>query len=348
MFERFDIIYLWMDADGPGREGAETFAKKIGINRCRLVRPLTTNVKNNNEEELSPPKDANEALLRGMDLEHMIQQADVVPHEGILTFAELRVQVLHEMIHAHSYDGIKLTSLPRLTQIMKGFRRGEMTILTGPTGSGKTTLLGQLSLDFVEQGINTLWGSFETKNTRLMQKLLQQFARAPLITMTKEKPNTALESLADRFEALPLHFMTFHGGTVIDDVINAMEYATYVHDVEHIILDNMQFMITPCNNIFSKFDIQDIGVERFRKFTTEWNIHLTLVVHPRKEDEGTMLDISSIYGSAKVTQEADTILILQNDGRSKWVEVKKNRFDGTLGTCPLHFNKESGRYTDQV
>mmetsp|Transcript_42121 Transcript_42121/g.101619 ORF Transcript_42121/g.101619 Transcript_42121/m.101619 type:complete len:186 (+) Transcript_42121:1-558(+) len=127
-----------------------------------------------------------------------------------------------------------------------------------------------------------------------------------------------------------------------------MEYAVYVNDVEHIILDNMQFMISRHvgNSKFDKFDIQDMAIEKFRKFATEHNVHLTLVVHPRKEDEASKLNISSFYGSAKATQEADTVLILQHDGRRKYIDVKKNRFDGTLGYSPLYFQAASGRYVE--
>ena len=39
LLERFDTIYLWMDNDGPGMEGAETFARKLGVERCLVVRP---------------------------------------------------------------------------------------------------------------------------------------------------------------------------------------------------------------------------------------------------------------------------------------------------------------------
>jgi len=130
-----------------------------------------------------------------------------------------------------------------------------------------------------------------------------------------------------------------------------MEYAAYVHDVEHIILDNMQFMISRQagrnkSSAFDKFEMQDIAVEKFRKFATEYNVHITLVVHPRKEDEGAKLGISSIYGSAKATQEADTVLILQSDGKRKFLDVKKNRFDGALGHVPLYFQRKSGRYQE--
>ena len=217
LLEDFETIYLWMDNDGPGQEGADLFAKKIGLNRCYIVRPSV-------EDGEKAPKDANEALLLGLNLDEMIQQAKLIPHERILTFQELRSDVLHEILHPDKYVGVPMTSLPGLMNIMKGFRRGELTVITGPTGSGKTTFLGQMSLDLAEQDINVLWGSFEIKNTRLMHKLLQQFAREPLPTGDPSMINK-LEAIADRFERLPFHFMKFHGGSEVDDVLDAMDYA---------------------------------------------------------------------------------------------------------------------------
>jgi len=54
-----------------------------------------------------------------------------------------------------------------------------------------------------------------------------------------------------------------------------------------------------------------------RRFATDKNVHVSLVVHPRKEDEFSRLGLSSIFGSAKATQEADLVVILQNDGEIK-------------------------------
>jgi twinkle protein len=131
ILERFETIYLWMDNDGPGREGAEQFAKKIGVNRCMIVQP------DSSVEGKTAPKDANEALLEGMDLEEIIRGGGVLPHERILTFSELRKEVLHEMLNPERYAGVPIPSLPGFTDIIKGFRRGEMTVLTGSTGSGE-------------------------------------------------------------------------------------------------------------------------------------------------------------------------------------------------------------------
>jgi twinkle protein len=145
LLERFEKVYLWMDNDGPGQEGAEQFTKKIGVSRTHLV-------------QCREAKDANDALLQGLNIQQMIDAASVTPHEQILTFRDLRQEVLHEMMHPDKYTGVPVPSLPGFTKLIKGFRRGELTVLTGPTGSGKTTFLGQVSLDLAEQGINTLWG----------------------------------------------------------------------------------------------------------------------------------------------------------------------------------------------
>ena len=40
-------------------------------------------------------------------------------------------------------------------------------------------------------------------------------------------------------------------------------------------------------------------------------MNVILVVHPRKEDETASLSRASVFGSAKATQEADLVLILQ-------------------------------------
>lgn len=56
------------------------------------------------------------------------------------------------------------------------------------------------------QGVNTLWGSFEINNVRLAKIMLTQFAMQRL-----EENLEKYDFWADKFEELPLYFMTFHG-----------------------------------------------------------------------------------------------------------------------------------------
>ena len=127
LLERFEKIVLWMDSDEPGREGAEKFAKKLGVNRTFIV-------------HCHEVKDANDALLRGdIDMKACIENAALVPHDRIITFGDLRNEVMKELLEPELYSGTAIPSLPKFTQLIKGFRRGEMTVLTGPTGCGKVS-----------------------------------------------------------------------------------------------------------------------------------------------------------------------------------------------------------------
>ena len=131
-------------------------------------------------------------------------------------------------------------------------------------------------------------------------------------------------------------------------------FAAYVHDVEHVVLDNLQFMTQAGPRDASRFEAQDRAIARFRDFATRRGVHVVLVVHPRKEDPTQKLALTSIYGGAKAAQEADNVLILQAPAPPpqaqsqapipKWVEVAKNRYAGTLGSVMMAFNDTTCRY----
>lgn len=329
LLERFKRIYLWMDNDASGQANVEKFAAKLGRTRCYIVRmPM--------DAATSPVKDANDALRAGLDLTAIVRAAERMPHSQITTFEELRRDVYDEIANPLRACGVQSRAFPSLNRLMKGHRMGEVTILTGPTGCGKTTLLSQLSLDLCGQGVSTLWGSFEIKNTRLMHKMLTQLAQRNL-----SGDLTAFEAAADQFEALPMYFLRFFGSTDVDEVLDAMEYAVYAYDVQHILLDNVQFMMAGQGRGYDKFERQDAALDKFRKFASAQNVHLTLVIHPRKEQEDQDLTLSSVFGTAKATQEADNVLILQRIKGETKLDLRKNRFDGTLGTIPLKFDPNS-------
>lgn len=313
LLERFDRIILWMDADDAGREGAQLFARKLGLRRCRLVPSLPGGV-----------KDANDALRAGADLAAAIDAAEALPHEGLLTFASLREDVRAELSGVAGVRGMPSVWLPRLDDVLGGLRRGEMSVVTGHTGVGKTTLLAQLSLDYAVQGMPTLWGSFEIANQRLAATLLRQYTalttRLPLADLYDR-----YDDLADAFEGLPMHFLNYHGATDVDAVIDAMDHAAYVHDVGHVLLDNLQFLTSSSNGggggggnggggggtRWDTYEAMDRAIHKFRRFATDRNVHVTLVVHPRKENDDEPIALASVFGSAKATQEADNVYALQ-------------------------------------
>lgn len=330
--EKFTKIYLWMDADEIGQSNAKKFAEKLGINRTFIV--------NTRALDANGPKDANDALREDPDnLKRYLLLAKAISQENITTFSEMKATVYNKILKYEEAQGLKSLSLEWYNKKLKGFRSGEFTIYSGLTGSGKTTLLSQLSLDFCKQGVSTLWGSFEIKNEILMTTMLLQYSEANLI-----KEPQSFEFYANRFENMPLYFMKFFGSSQLDQIISTIEFAIYTYDISHVVIDNLQFLLSGQGKGFEKFDLQDEAVSRFRKLATSKNIHVSLVIHPRKVDDTQEINMSSIFGTAKSTQEADNVFLIQNHKGYKVLELKKNRFDGEVGSIALGFDKDTKRF----
>ncbi|XP_075685556.1 twinkle mtDNA helicase isoform X1 [Rhinoderma darwinii] len=295
--EQFKRITLWLGDDLRAWEASKLFSRKLGMKRCSLIRP--------GDKQPSPLK----AFNLGLNLNKLVKAALPASHKSIISFRQLRSDVFSQLENIEQVAGVKWTRFPELNKLLKGHRKGELTVFTGPTGSGKTTFISEYALDLCMQGVNTLWGSFELNNVRLAKVMLSQFSLQRL-----EEQLDKYDEWADRFEELPLYFMTFHGEQNI------------------------------------KFAVQDFIVGSFRKFSTEHGCHVTLVIHPRKEDDDKELQTSSIFGSAKASQESDNVLILQDrklvSGPGKrHLQVSKNRFDGDVGVFSLEFNKSTLTFT---
>ncbi|XP_017075653.2 twinkle protein, mitochondrial [Drosophila eugracilis] len=335
--ERFKELVFWLHYDASHSwDAARAFALKMDERRCLLIRPTET--------EPAPHL----ALRRRLNLRHILAKATPVRHKAITTFGAMRNDILSELQNIEKVNGVKWKRFPVLNKLLKGHRRGELTILTGPTGSGKTTFMSEYSLDLAMQGVSTLWGSFEIRNTRLAATLLRQYVGYPLDERLQEFNHWAAE-----FERLPLYFMTFHGQQPLKPVLEAIEHASYVHDVMHVIIDNLQFMMGVSTYRGDKFWEQDSIIAAFRSFATKHNVHVTLVMHPRKERQEDELTTSSVFGTAKATQEADNVLIIQDKRLTsvrgkKYLQIAKNRYSGDLGIMPLEFDKDGLSYSSQI
>lgn len=251
----------------------------------------------------------------------------------------MRSAVKNRILNKDLNSGVKSTYYPWFNKYLKGFRKGEFTVFTGPTGSGKTTFLSQLSLDFASAGVPTLWCSFELKNEVLLSTMLNQYAGVDLA----KEPNR-FDFVADKFENVPMYFQTYFGSTHVDDVTTMIDYAIYTHDVGHVVIDNLQFMLSGQGRGMERFDMQDDVVAKLRKMATTHNVHITLVIHPRKGEDGADLTVSSIFGTAKSTQEADNVIILQQRDKYRVIDIKKNRHDGEIGKAALWFDRHSKRF----
>ncbi|GBG31753.1 Twinkle protein, mitochondrial [Hondaea fermentalgiana] len=346
---RFKTVYLWLDNDEVGLAAREKLAQHFGMDTVRFIGQIGQG-----------NKDANDVLMNGGDVEACIRNAKPAFEEPFDSVQDMKELIRNYMLHpeplGESFDGF-----PSLTSLVGGFRPGELTILTGPTGSGKTTLLSQLSLHLAQKGVKTLWGSFEIKREALLSNMLRQYAgslpekgRAILRPETSFLSDEEVLGRLDQFATLPLYALKFFGATDVVDVLDSVAYSVTEAGMQHVIIDNLQFMVSGGGGLanapmtsWDRFESMDSAIGHFRQIATQKRCHVTVVIHPRKEKEGDMLSLQSFSGTGKATQEADNVWILQKDKEGmKSLDVKKNRFLGTLGSFPLEFAFPSRSFVD--
>ncbi|XP_052270283.1 twinkle mtDNA helicase-like isoform X2 [Dreissena polymorpha] len=303
--ESYEKITLWLGKDITAWQNAKPFALKLNEKRVFIFRPTILK---------QMPL---ECVQLGSSMQGVLAEACLISHKDILSTSYLRDEVLAELQQFDKVCGVKWRRYEKLNDIFKGHRRGELTVLTGPTGSGKTTFVCEYSLDLCMQGVNTLWGSFEINNVRLIKCMLQQFAGKNIAKHLND-----FDDIYNEFSNLPMFFMRHFGQQDINQVIDVMTQAVYIHDISHVVIDNLQFMMGMDFNEMNRWVKQDQIVSAFRRFATEKNCHVTIIMHPRKVREGEALSTAAIFGSAKVTQEADNIILIQ-DQRLDKVNGKK-------------------------
>ncbi|XP_055951145.1 twinkle mtDNA helicase-like [Argiope bruennichi] len=283
------------------------------------------------------------SLQSGHNLERILNEAKPIYHKCLATFNTYRDSVREEIQGHEKTTGLKWRRFSILNDILKGHRKGELTIFSGQTGTGKTTFLCEYSLDLCAQGLPTLWANFEIPNVKLVKTMVMQFSKQNLIGQVE-----AFDHWAEKFEKIPMNFINFDGGIrTFEEILQVMERAVESYNVRHLVVDNLQYMLNmeDSHAVLDQLRRQDQIFACLREFACRMKCHVTLVIHPRKEPEFTELNNTSISGTAKAIQEADNILILQTTKTRQYLQVTKNRFDGAKGCVIVEFDKNSLTFT---
>ena len=194
--EQFDLLTFWFPNATDSMESIRAFSKKLGEFRCKMI-PC----------EHPQPWIWFKTNKGGSNVTKFIEAtARDCGHKHVTTFERLRHDVYLELLHHEEIKGTQWKRFDRLNDLLRGFRRGELTIFSGRTGQGKTTFMSEYSVDLCSQNIKTLWGSFEVKNTRLAKMQMKQFSGINL-----EENLDLFDKWANKFQKLPFYYLTFHG-----------------------------------------------------------------------------------------------------------------------------------------
>jgi twinkle protein len=300
--QQFDTIWLAYDNDAPGERGCLSVAKRLGLNRCRIVK-------------FDKWKDANEALQKGAtekDFAAAIAGAKHISPEHIKTPKHYRDKLVAKF---YPSEGAEIGFASRLFKEKIAFRPGEVTVWTGISGHGKSVCLGQVMVEALISHYKVAIGSFEMLGEQTLQRMICQseFNDKP----TVEDIDKMINWLCGR-----LWLYDVLGTIKVDALFELMEYSVARHGVSHFVIDSLM----KCDVGSDDYDAQRNFLNRLAGFAKENAIHIHLVAHARKgqteHDAPGKLDVK---GSGDITNQADNILVVW---RNKTKEEK--RFDEQL------------------
>lgn len=289
--QKFDVIYICMDADKMGREGAAEIVERLGRHRCKVV--------------TLPDKDANDCLMSGVP-QTMIQRCfDTAVH---LDPAELRQASDYAQDVINEFYPENLPEQPGFygpwqhTHEKFKFAMSELSVFNGINGHGKSQVVGHLCCEAIREGEKVCIASMELKPRKLLKRLTSQVAGLIDGRPSEDYINAIMEWYQDR-----LFIFDVIGQTKQNKIFEVFEYAHRRHGVRVFVIDSLLM----CGIDEDDNNGQKAFVQRCCDFKNQFDCHLMLVTHSRKlEHENKMIGKFDVRGSGAITDLADLVFMV--------------------------------------
>lgn len=283
--QRFDEIFLAMDADEEGRKATVEIIDRLGRHRCRVV-------------EL-PHKDANDCLLHGMDSQAMwrlLAASKTQDPTELKNAGDYRDAIL-QAFHPTAEDKGFVTPWDKCKTLR--FRPGEVTLIAGVNGHGKSEACGHLTLEAMAQGIKTCVASMEFKPHKWLARIVRQASGV------SDPTDAYIHHIVDWIERAMWVFDV--STTAKTDLLLAVFlYARQRYGVTLFVIDNLSKL----NIDLDDYNGQRAFVDRLTDFAKQHDVHVFLVAHLRKpEDDSKPGGKFDVKGSGAITDLVDTVLI---------------------------------------
>lgn len=337
--EGFGKIILCGDMDQPGREMVRQLSQRLGVWRCYTVTLPEGH------------KDANETLYRdGPEvLRGAVEGAREAKVVGIIRLADVKPEDALSVESASS-------GIIHLDSKTGGFLMGELSVWTGKRGGGKSTLVGQTLLDGIDQGYRVCAYSGELRASRFQNWIDSQAAGPNHVKMLfsqrrgKDVPVVPIEirnKIHDWYrDAFYIYDNGIIGTTEEASILEVFELAARRYGCRIFMVDNLMTSRYKVERERDRWAAQGVFVGELAAFAKQYNVHVHLVAHPRKEDktnQGRDLDGDDVAGSSEITDRADNVFAIRRvPDKLTELKILKNREDGAqygnpigLEYCPL-------------
>lgn len=325
----FDRIYLALDTDGPGQEATAAIIKRLGRERCYLVK--------------LPHKDANACLQAGMtrdDMAKLIDAAKTIDPETLRNAAEYRDAVLKEFREAGEDYGIPLPWVKAHGRLI--IRMSEVVVLAGINGHGKSEVAGHMVVEALRSRWTACVASMEFRPHKWLKRMVRQ-------AVGRSDPAQAYIAHAMSWLGERLWVFDTTGTARADVILETFAYAAKRYGVELFVIDNL----AKCGFDEDDYNAQKKFIDKLTDFAKTYNVAVLLVAHMRKQaDENSDGGKMGVKGTGAISDMVDTVLsVWRNKPKEEKVRkaeaIKQEPDEELLGepdavlTCSKQRNGES-------
>ncbi len=241
-------------------------------------------------------------------------------------------------------SAIKFSIWEKLCMMLGGFRMSELTLFTGSTGAGKTDLVANISANLCLNQIKHLVFSVETGDHDFWRRTFSVLTGKDYNDGEKHELNNVQSDYAKWKDVInPYQIITKHDDRIqLEHLTALIEYAVKVRKVQFVIMDNLNFFLTPTSDNNAIMEM-DRTIHNLVMLAKELPAHLFLVCHPRKPGEQFSQRVESEYdikGSSTAVQEAHNILLFNRPSEEMIAEgVSEHDRDLRIAKC-----RRKGKY----
>lgn len=343
--EGFNEVVVVFDNDDAGRKGAQEIEGILSPDKLRIA-------------VLKQYKDPNEYYLaeKGNELLEALENAKRVTPENIINADTLLDDLLKE---PEEVTGYGLPWNVKADKMIRGVRKGEITMLTAGTGIGKSTMIREIGYHLVmEHGLKIGSMMLEENVLRTSKGYIGLYLNKPVHLSRKGISNEQYTEAFTNTLGTGKFVMYNHFGSLDNSaILNAIRYMAVTEKCDFILIDHISIAVSGIESNNER-KLIDILMTRLRQLCEELGVGLICICHLKRGDgkksaeEGGSISLEDLRGSQAIAQLSDTIIALERNQQAE-SDVKKNLVQMRVLKCrqtgdtgiggKLWFNKEKNR-----
>lgn len=279
----------------------------------KFIKGLEKDIKQNTEDIYQ-----SDALERLCDIAKTYEGDDRMV-SSFEIMKEMKERPPEEKMHC-GYSGID--------NILDGFRKKQLVVLSAATKSGKTSFAIELTERLKQY--NPTWFPFEEPAEELIQKFLDRNEEPPMFYTPRAMKGNTLHWIEERI------------------IESKAKYNSQLFFIDH-----LHFIVEFTGENMS----HQIGrtMRQLKQLAVKWNVVIVLIAHLKKTQLEMQPTLEDLRDSSFIAQEADTVMLLWREATKNMgqveitnnvnVSIQANRRTGKTGNVRFVF--EDGKFTEE-